>query len=131
MGLVKHIKHAIHVVHSVIREALKKRSSKWPKVRKDHLLANPTCAACAGKKRMQVHHVDPYHLDPAKELDPTNLISLCMTMHECHLKIGHGSDFRAFNPNSRHDARLVLADPTKRAGIEAHAKTVRMYEETK
>jgi hypothetical protein len=55
----------------------------------------------------------PFHLDPNKELDTTNLITLCMGEKECHLHIGHGGSFRQYNPNVRTDAATVLAHPEK------------------
>jgi len=55
----------------------------------------------------------PFHLDPAKELDPTNLITLCMSKKECHLYIGHGGSFKQYNPNVRSDAAQALAHPEK------------------
>lgn len=81
---------------------------------------------------MQVHHVDPYHLDPAKELDPANLISLCMGPLECHVRIGHGDDFKAYFPDVRVMAANLLAhpgDPALRKSAEAEAKINRRYEE--
>ena len=52
-----------------------------------------------------MHHVKPFHLDPALELDPGNLIALCMKRDSwCHLYLGHGDDFRAYNAKVRDDA---------------------------
>jgi hypothetical protein len=123
-------KHFGRVIVSIIREHTKKRSPEWPKVRKTHLEANPKCAACGNIKRMQVHHMDPYHLDPARELDPKNLISLCMGPLECHLRIGHGDDFKAYNPRVRDHAKVTLDKPEHREAVEGEAKTIRLYEET-
>lgn len=124
-------KHVFRVVHSVLRESFKKRSPEWPKVRKAHLETHPACTACGKTKRVQVHHVDPYHLNPAKELDPTNLLSLCMGVKECHLRIGHGDDFKAYNPMVLRHAKTALEKPEHREAIEGEAKTIRLYEETK
>jgi len=67
-----------------------KRSPKWPAVRKNHLKANPTCAACGSVKDLEVHHIKPFHLFPELELDPGNLITVCESMFvEHHLKKGH------------------------------------------
>ena len=114
--------HLGRVIGSVVREYLKPRSSEWPKVRRAHLEANPTCAACGKKKLIQVHHVDPFHLDPKKELDPGNLISLCMGKFECHVKIGHSGDFHGYNPLVRRHAKECLDNPDKREEIEERAK---------
>ncbi len=77
---------------------------------------------------MNVHHMKPFHLDPPLELDPTNLISLCMGKFECHIRIGHGDDFKAYNPSVQVDAALCLRNPGSRADIEAKAKAKRLYE---
>jgi 5-methylcytosine-specific restriction endonuclease McrA len=86
------------------------RSSRWPTVRKHYLAKHPTCAACGSRKDINVHHVVSFHTDPTKELDPTNLITLC---RKHHLEIGHRcSDGRhnwgeCSNPNVRADAKRM------------------------
>lgn len=85
---------------------LEARSSHWPTVRAHHLEAHPVCEACGSKEDLQVHHVEPFHLHPEKELDPTNLITLCGPGgHSCHLRIGHSFNYSAYNPNVRDDAK--------------------------
>lgn len=85
---------------SVLREVAKskRRSSKWDSVRDAFLLEHPVCAACGSSKKLQVHHIVPFHLHPELELDVGNLIVLCMDENECHLEIGHGGSFRCYNP---------------------------------
>lgn len=121
--------YAKRLIESRIRERRKARSPQWRKVRDAHLRANPTCAACGKRKYLQVHHVEPYHLDPAKELDPANLISLCMGDNECHLYIGHGDDFKAYNPEVRKHAKEALALPQDRKKIASEAIVGRRYED--
>lgn len=76
-----------------------KRSVQWNKVRKAYLKNNSVCAVCGGKEGLQVHHIKPVHLYPELELDPKNLITLCTNKKfNCHLKIGHGGNFRWENP---------------------------------
>lgn len=85
----------------------KKRSPEWPALEKSWLVDNPTCAVCDGKERLNVHHVVPFHLDPAKELDRTNLITLCESGHHginCNLLVGHRGNFQKENPDVRADA---------------------------
>ena len=53
------------------------RSDQWPKVRKTHLASHPTCELCGGEKKLEVHHMRPFHLHPELELEPSNLITLC------------------------------------------------------
>src|SRR6185369_3917691 len=92
------IGHAVNVVRSALHEQRKRssRSPKWRTVEKAQLVAHPTCAACGGTIRLNVHHIKPYHLFPELELEPTNLITLCMGPMECHLRLGHGGLFRAY-----------------------------------
>jgi 5-methylcytosine-specific restriction protein A len=83
------------------------RSGRWPNVRKQHLIAKPTCAACGCDRNLQVHHCVPFHLDEEKELDPNNLITLCEE-HNCHLIFGHLYNWHSYNINVREDAAAML-----------------------
>lgn len=84
----------------------KKRSSKWPGVRKDHLKINPGCAVCGGTEKVEVHHIHPFHTHPELELDPSNLITLCEGNPKvnCHLFVGHLGNYRNVNENVIKDA---------------------------
>lgn len=95
------------------------RSPRWSAVRATHLSANPTCAACGARERLEVHHVRPFHLYPALELVPTNLVTLCEGPgRNCHLTFGHLLSWSAWNPRVRRDAaayrRKVLG---RRTGV--------------
>lgn len=122
------IRHAVRVVQSTLREAQKRktRSPQWAHVEKTFLATHTTCAACGYVKRLQVHHKKPFHLHPEDELNPDNLIALCMGPNECHLRIGHGDNFKAYNPNVVADAALALTAPGQRTAIEARAKATRL-----
>jgi 5-methylcytosine-specific restriction protein A len=135
------LSHLLRVAHSTLREQAKRgsklaqkltgeppRSSKWPGVEHAFRALHPTCAACGGSARLNVHHMKPFHLDPALELDPRNLITLCMGPLECHIRIGHGDDFKAYNPSVELDAAKVLKDPSCRAAVEIWSKANRRYE---
>lgn len=113
--MLKTITHGINLVRHALRDVGTdaKRSDKWPTVEKHFLETHPTCAACGGKDRLNVHHVKPFHLDPANELDPNNLITLCMGEKECHLHIGHGGSFKQYVPEVRKLAAEALAHPDK------------------
>lgn len=87
----------------------KRRSSEWPKTRKTWLEQHPTCSACGGSTKPEVHHMTPFHLDPSKELDPTNFITLCESTPECHLRTGHLGNWKKFNANVVADAAKELA----------------------
>ena len=80
------------------------RSSQWPKIRKEHLNSQPCCAACGSCEKPEVHHIVPYHIDPSKELDPNNLITLCDKY--CHFAIGHLMSYHSWNPQVIEDARV-------------------------
>lgn len=84
------------------------RSGAWPRVRREHLVREPACAACGRAKDLEVHHIQPYHEHPELELhDGTNgldgnLITLCAD--PCHLVHGHLLNFKRSNPHVREDA---------------------------
>lgn len=85
------------------------RSPQWPKVRADHLKKNPNCALCNGKASLEVHHIQPFHIKPELELDPTNLITLCEAKTNginCHLAFGHLGNFKSANPVVVRDAGI-------------------------
>lgn len=83
-----------------------KRSSKWPKIRKEFLLKNPKCAVCSGTKSLEAHHIIPFHVNPDLELDPNNLVALCESKSYgiiCHLLVGHLGNYKNVNPNVKED----------------------------
>jgi len=96
VSAVKHVIESIQGKHPLSAH----RSGEWPRVRAAHLLGNPTCAVCGGDKKIEVHHIHPFHLHPELELDPSNLITLCESGKggmNCHLAEGHLGDFHSFN----------------------------------
>ena len=93
------------------------RSPEWEKARNEHLIKEPACRGCGSRINLEVHHKEPFHLDPAKELDPSNFITLCecdKNGMNCHLLLGHLGDFKAFNPNVVADADAWHAKLTGR-----------------
>lgn len=122
------LRHAVRVWKANKHEADKreKRSSEWPKVEKEHLAAQPECAGCGCKTHLQVHHEQPFHSHPELELDPKNLITLCMSKQECHILIGHGDSFKFYNPNVVRDAAEARQHPDRRAAIVERAKRNRL-----
>lgn len=121
------IKHLVNVAKSLWREQGKanKRSPHWPAVEKAHKKANPTCAACGSRTLVQVHHCQPFHLHPELELDPANLISACMSVNECHLRICHGDSFKMWNPDVRKDCADAAAGRRTLAQVAEDAKAKR------
>jgi 5-methylcytosine-specific restriction protein A len=90
----------------------KKRSPQWKQVRRDHLKRQPLCMLCGGRRKLEVHHIVPFHVDPTKELDPANLITLCESRKggvTCHQFIGHMGNYRWSNDR-------VIEDVTYLAG---------------
>ena len=82
------------------------RSPGWPAVRRAHLKLHPLCAACGSASDLDVHHVAPVHVAPARELDATNLITLCAPDH---LTFGHLRNWSSWNTRVRSDAARFLA----------------------
>ena len=83
-----------------------KRSSKWGKVRAEHIKKFPTCAACGSTIDLEVHHIEPVSVNPSRELDPTNLITLCSKY--CHFYVGHLMDYTSWNINVIEDSKVYL-----------------------
>jgi len=84
-----------------------RRSSKWRKVRKEHLAKKDECYICKSKNKLEVHHIVPFHIAPDLELEPSNLITLCENKKyglNCHLLVGHLGNYRRINLNCEVDA---------------------------
>jgi 5-methylcytosine-specific restriction endonuclease McrA len=82
------------------------RSSEWPKVRNEHLSQHPVCELCGGKDKLEVHHIEPFHLHPELELDSNNLITLCESASNgviCHLFAGHKGNYKNYNASVKTD----------------------------
>jgi 5-methylcytosine-specific restriction endonuclease McrA len=77
------------------------RSPRWQTIRKEHLKKQPRCQACGKRKDLEVHHIVPVHMNPEKELDPSNLITLCS--NSCHIMFGHLMDFKSYNLKVKED----------------------------
>lgn len=92
------------------------RSPEWEHVRKAHLENHPVCELCGTAKDLQVHHIKPFHLSPELELDPDNLVTLCISKYwgfSCHILVGHGGNSRYENPWVKEDITIIkiLGDP--------------------
>jgi hypothetical protein len=66
--------------------------------------------------------MQPFHLKPELELDLKNLIVLCMGPNECHLLLGHGDNFKKYNPYIAADAKNVAAGSITGEQAKALAK---------
>lgn len=125
--MFKSIRKSIRKISSKIREIGKEkvRSKRWQAVRDEHLSEHGECAACGSREELQVHHIAPFHLFPELELEPSNLITLCMGEWDCHLALGHGGSFKAYNEAVLHDVLRFAMSVDSRANIIAEAKTGR------
>lgn len=104
------------------------RSPKWASFRRKFLAQHKAkglgCEACGAKIGLQLHHVRPFHTIPSLELDPRNMLVLCMFVGglECHEMIGHSRrGFSWVNPDSRQDAQELSTHPERLAEIRARA----------
>ena len=112
--IIKNLKDAVQGKASLGH----KRSNKWPTVRKNHLKHFPICAVCGDTKKLEVHHIKPFHEYPELELEPSNLITMCESKSYgiiCHLLVGHNGSYQKINPNVIADAkawRIKLQAPS-------------------
>lgn len=89
-------------VYLAVRELAVPRSRAWPLVRRTHLRLEPACQWCGTRDDAEVHHIVPVHVDSTRELDPANLITLCMADGKCHYRRGHrGQSWLAYDPAIR------------------------------
>ena len=82
----------------------KKRSHEWRECRNRFIRRFPECAACGGTKKLEVHHVIPFHDAPELELKHWNLMTLCRRKKygiSCHQLVGHIGNYRDINPKAR------------------------------
>ena len=82
------------------------RSPKWQAVRKEHIKNNPNCIACGRNKKVEAHHIEPVHVWPEKELNPSNLVTLCDD--PCHLIFGHLMNYKSWNEYIINDSKEYL-----------------------
>jgi 5-methylcytosine-specific restriction endonuclease McrA len=53
------------------------------------------CAMCNHDKKLQVHHIIPWHISEALRYNEANLITLCQP---CHFRFGHRLNWKDYNP---------------------------------
>jgi 5-methylcytosine-specific restriction endonuclease McrA len=90
------------------------RSPKWPALEKKWLKEHPTCAVCGSDNKrgtLAVHHIIPFHIDPTRELDETNLMTLCENKSRiCHFVFGHLYNWKLYNKTIETDVILLIED---------------------
>ena len=80
------------------------RSPLWEQTRKDYEKTSiKVCPVCGTIKRIELHHILPFHLYPALELVFTNLMWLC---RDCHYRWGHLWSWRSYNSNVLEDTEI-------------------------
>lgn len=122
------IGHLARLAASLVREHAKKkkRSPQWAKAQRDFKRSHPYCIACGGTTFLQVHHIVPVSNAPELELEASNLLTLCMGANDCHFFLGHGGNFKRYNPRVREHAREMLERPRYKKEIEAKARAARL-----
>lgn len=100
--------------------AVRQRASQWKKVRDEHLQKEPCCAACGRNSDLTVHHVIPVSFDESKQLDATNLITLCA--HPCHIVFGHFMNYQCYNKDVRKMAAEYKRALLKRRCLHAELR---------
>jgi len=104
------------------------RSWSWTKLRNEYLKNNPSCAACGRDKKLEVHHIKPYHKYPELELDPTNLITLCDD--PCHLVFGHLMNYKSWNEDVVSDCNEYNNKVKNRPLMTKEEENIELYKQT-
>lgn len=71
---------------------------EWRRARNLYILGHNHCEMCGTDKKLEVHHVVPYHVSVQLRYDQANLITLC---RECHFRFGHGRNWHKSNSDVR------------------------------
>lgn len=96
------IEDADAVERAILNHYGLKRSDQWPALRDEVIAEEGECQYCGATKLLQGHHIMPFHINPALELDKANVICLCMTPgEECHFVQGHKRNWLTYEPNIR------------------------------
>ena len=77
---------------------------EWRKVRNEHIEHESCCQMCALTRKLEVHHVQPWHIAPDLRYDLENLITLC---RECHFRFGHYLNWKLSNPEIRSMCKFI------------------------
>lgn len=98
---------ALRLSQSAMETLGSPRSAGWRALRNQHLKQNPECIVCGSSRNVVPHHIVPFHVDPSKELDPSNLVTLCESpTFNCHLFFGHLKRWDRHNPMVVEDAAV-------------------------
>ena len=94
---IEHIKDVVQGKTSIT----KRRHKDWRSFRKDYLKICNECKICGSKRKLAVHHIVPFHVDPSRELQTSNCMTLCFY---CHLIFGHLKNYKSYNRQIQFDA---------------------------
>lgn len=83
------------------------RASGWWRVRSAHIARQPECACCGRATKLEVHHIKDFSNNPALELEPSNLVTLCRNGTQCHLAFGHLGNWKRANEHVIDDAAYM------------------------
>lgn len=89
------------------------RDPRWASWLKKFLVGK-SCICCDSRENLTGHHDTPFHIDPSRELDPTNVDPVC---GDCHFTVAHLRNWRLWNKDFRKHAATLLA--ARRAAVEA------------
>ena len=82
------------------------RSSQWSQTKRDFEILHPKiCPVCGTKKKIELHHLKPFHLSPELENDFNNLMWGC---RDHHYFVYHLMSWKSFNINAKEDAKVWL-----------------------
>lgn len=80
------------------------RSPLWNNTKREFAkLHEKVCPICGTRKRIELHHIFPFHLFSHLENDFKNLMWFC---RDCHYRFAHLFSWRSYNFNIREDARI-------------------------
>jgi len=71
---------------------------RWRKVRNEHVRDESCCQMCLVIKKLEAHHVIPWHVSPLLRYERSNLVTLCRA---CHYRFGHWLNWKEYNPRIR------------------------------
>lgn len=117
--------HLKHVYQGKVRLS-HPRSGRWSEFKLQYGKIVPkVCEACGSAEFVELHHIVPFRENPDKECDPLNVIWLCEGPAKCHLRIGHGLNYRGWNVGVVDDAQeflVVVRESSRLAKLESKYK---------
>ena len=114
--MLSFIKKILGSIHHGKRPDDSKRSPDWHRAEVAHKKIQPRCQFCGRLDHNDVHHIESFEKNPARELDPSNHWTLCRppgtVYHSDHFVKGH-EPHGAEHPNWKTFNPEVVADCLK------------------